>query len=49
MLTGKRLDAGVVAVGAGVLVQADAAHADVALEETRVGTRAGAAAASDRS
>ena len=47
MLTGKGLDARVVACGAGGLVQADTSHADVALEETRVGTRAGAASASD--
>ena len=47
MLTGKGLDARVVACGAGGLVQADTSHADVALEETRAGTRTGAAAASD--
>ena len=46
LLTGKGLDARVFTVGAGRLVQADAAHADVAFEKTRAGVRA--AAASDR-
>ena len=43
ILTGKGLDAGVFAVGAGRLVQADAAHTDVALQETRACVRAAAA------